>query len=147
MARGGDVALEFQETFSTRGYELLITPRVVAELRWLELYGNPTERDDAAVVFEKLRQWGVKPLDLSGTSQAIAWRFADALLRKRLIPEAELGDARVVGETAIADLPVLITFGKHLLDIDEDELYLALEEADLSRVSIVHPGRLLRAIR
>ncbi|MBI2925598.1 MAG: hypothetical protein HYY24_07830 [Verrucomicrobia bacterium] len=147
MARGGEVALDFQDTFRARGYELLITPRVVTELRWLELYGNSAERKEAGLAFTNLRQWSVKPVDLSSLAQAIAWRFADALMRKRLIPEGELGDARVLGETAVAGVPVLVTFDKHLLGVDDDELCLAADEADLPRVSIVHPGRLLRAIR
>jgi hypothetical protein len=36
---------------------------------------------------------------------------------------------------------------KHLLDIDEEVLLLALNEADLSPVHPVHPKRLLKALR
>ena len=36
---------------------------------------------------------------------------------------------------------------KHLLNIDEDALLLAFNEADLSPVRPVHPKRLLRVLR
>ena len=39
------------------------------------------------------------------------------------------------------------TAGKHLLDIDEDAVLLAFNEADLSPVHPVHPKRLLRVLR
>jgi hypothetical protein len=41
----------------------------------------------------------------------------------------------------------LVTSDKHLLNIDEDTLLLAFNEADLSPVRPVHPKRLLRVLR
>ena len=40
-----------------------------------------------------------------------------------------------------------MTSDKHLLDIDEDALLLAFNEADLAPVHPVHPKSLLRALR
>jgi hypothetical protein len=51
--------------------------------------------------------------------------------------------------TVLADagIPLLVTSDKHLLDIDEDALLLACNEADLPPVRPVHPKGLLRALR
>jgi hypothetical protein len=39
------------------------------------------------------------------------------------------------------------SFERHLLGLDAEALRLALDEADLPTVAIVHPGRLLSALR
>ena len=78
---------------------------------------------------------------------AIAARFAASLIRKQLLPEDQMGDARILSETALEGLPLLVTFDRHLPNVDEDELRLALDEADLLSVSVADPQRLLRAIR
>jgi len=147
IADAADVALDFLEVFRARGYELLIAPRVVAELRWLERYGAPSEKRLCSVVFSKMRDWSIKPFDLSEIARSIAVRFAESLILRALLPERELGDARILAETAVAGIAVLTTFDRHLLDIEEDALRLALEDADLTVVVVAHPKRLLRAIR
>ena len=48
---------------------------------------------------------------------------------------------------SLAQIPLLATSDKHLLDIDEDALLLAFQEADLWPVPPVHPKRLLKALR
>jgi len=40
-----------------------------------------------------------------------------------------------------------VTSDRHLLDIDDDRLLLAFNEADLAPVRPAHPKRLLRALR
>jgi hypothetical protein len=69
------------------------------------------------------------------------------LLRQRLIPEDEFNDGLILAETSLAEIPLLVTSDKHLLNIDEDALLLAFNEADLSPVHPVHPKRLLRVLR
>lgn len=147
MAAEREVALEFHETFQAMGYELVIAPRVVAELRWLEIHGSMPESQLAALALSKLSDGNIKPFDLSGVSLTVARQFAETLIRKQLLPDSELGDGRILGETAVAGVSVLVTFDKHLLDLDDNELRLALDEADLTMVNIAHPGRLLRALR
>ena len=51
------------------------------------------------------------------------------------------------GAKSLAEIPLLVTSDKHLLNIDEDALLLAFNEADLSPVHPVHPKRLLRVLR
>jgi hypothetical protein len=46
----------------------------------------------------------------------------------------------------VAQIPVLVTSDKHLLDIEEDSLLLLFNEADLLPVRAAHPRRLLSAL-
>ncbi len=147
LADGGEVAADFRETFRAHGYILAVTPWAVAELHLIEADAERNEAKLAARALDKLRTWGIKPFDLPEVSRAIARQFAQEAIRKRLLPPEELSDGRILAETAVAAIPVLVTFDKHLLDIDDDELRLALNEADLPTIAIVHPGRLLRALR
>ena len=77
----------------------------------------------------------------------IGERFVRGLLRQRLIPEDEFNDGLILAETSLAKIPLLVTSDKHLLDMDEDALLLAFNEADLAPVHPVHPKNLLRAMR
>ena len=94
-----------------------------------------------------LKRWDIKPFDLSTTAEAIAEQFARSLLRKSLLPADEWDDGLILAETSLAEIPMLVTSDKHLLDIDEDALLMAFNEADLPAVRPVHPKRLLKALR
>ena len=59
----------------------------------------------------------------------------------------EQNDGKILAQTSLAEIPLLVTSDKHLLNIDEDALLLAFNEADLSQVHPVHPKRLLRVLR
>ena len=52
----------------------------------------------------------------------------------------------ILAETALADIPALVTSDADLLDIDETKLALEFESADLPLVQICHPKRLLKAM-
>jgi len=62
-------------------------------------------------------------------------------------PDDEVNDGLILAETSLAGIPLLVTSDKHLLDVDEDALRLAFNEADLAPVHPVHPKSLLRALR
>jgi hypothetical protein len=64
-----------------------------------------------------------------------------------LIPVTEQNDGKILAQTPLVGIPMLVTSDKHLLDIDEDVLLLAFNEADLLPVHPVHPKRLLRVLR
>ncbi len=64
-----------------------------------------------------------------------------------LLPETERNDGKILAQTSLMGIPVLVTSDKHLLDIDEESLVLAFNEADLFPVHPAHPRRLLKAIR
>ena len=147
LAEKKDFAHEFREEFATRGYSFLIPPTVIVELDILATLGSSLQRSLADISLEKLAVWGCRPFTLSSTDLAIATRFAGRLLELRLIPETELNDGKILAQTSLAGIPLLVTSDKHLLDISEDALLLALNEADLPPVHPVHPKRLMRAVR
>jgi hypothetical protein len=148
LAREKDFAYEFLETFSARGYGLVLPPAAVYELHVIHSSsGRAEERDWAKAGLANLQRWRIKPFDLDGPSEAIAEQFARRLLHRRLIPDDEFDDGLILAQTSLAQIPLLVTSDKHLLDIDDDELLLAFSDADLFPVRPVHPKRLVRALR
>jgi hypothetical protein len=147
LAEGKDFAHDFKEVFQARGYDLLVPPTAAGELDVLGTYGGEPQKSYANRALEKLPAWGFQPFWLSSTHLAIAEQFTNRLMALRLVPEDEWNDGMILGETSVADIPVLVTSDKHLLDIDEDALLLAFQEADLLPVHPAHPKRLLRALR
>jgi len=69
------------------------------------------------------------------------------VLDSRLLPETEVNDGKILAQTSLAAIPLLVTSDRHLLDIEEEALLLAFNEADLTPVHPVHPKGLLRALR
>ena len=147
LAEGNDFAHDFREEFSNWGYSLLVPPTVLAELEALVMAGRAPQCHFANVALEELVAWECQPFALSATKLAIAHRFAERLLDLRLIPETERNDGKILAQTSLAQIPLLVTSDKHLLDIDEDALLLAFNEADLLPVHPAHPKRLLKALR
>ena len=148
LAESADFAHDFRETFQGRGYRLFLPPTALHELHTIFEYGaTPEDRELARLALVSLKSWHIQPLDLDSTAEAIARRFVQELLRRRLIPDEEFNDGLILAETSILEIPLLVTSDKHLLHIDEDALNLAFSEADLPAVHPVHPKALLRALR
>ena len=147
LAGEKDFAHAFKEEFSRRGYSLLVPPTVVAELAFFASLRNAPQREIASVALEKIGVWKCQPFTLSSTHLAIAFRFAARLMDASLIPESEQNDGKILAQTSLAKIPLLVTSDKHLLDVDEDALLLAFNDADLLPVHPVHPKRLLKALR
>ena len=148
LARKQDFAHEFREAFLEKSYELLLPPAAAYELHIIHADStDANERELAGIALVSLRLWRIRPFDLDSTSEAIAERFAQKLIHRGLVPEDELGDGLILAQTSLAQVPLLVTSDKHLLDIDEATLLLAFNEADLFPVRPVHPKRLLRALR
>ena len=147
LAEGNDFAHDFREEFVGRGYVLIVPPAVLAELQALILARRAPQCDFAAKALESLVTWDCQPFMLSATKLAIAARFAERLLDLRLIPETERNDGKILAQTSLMQIPLLVTSDKHLLDVDEDALLLAFNDADLPPVHPSHPKRLLKALR
>jgi predicted nucleic acid-binding protein len=147
LAGEKDFAHEFKEEFSNRGYSLLVPPTVVAELAFFASLKNAPQQDIANIALEKIALWKCQPFSLSSTQLAIAIRFAVRLVDSSLIPETEQNDGKILAQTSLARIPLLVTSDKHLLDVDEDALLLAFNDADLLPVHPSHPKRLLKALR
>ena len=147
LAAKKDFAHEFKEEFSRRGYSLLVPPTVVAELAFFASLKNAPQRDIANIALEKIGAWKCQPFALSSTQMAVAVRFAARLMESALIPETEQNDGKIIAQASLAEIPLLVTSDKHLLDVDEEALLLAFNDADLSPVHAAHPRRLLNAVR
>jgi len=148
LAEGKDFAHEFREIFQAKGYALVLPPTAAHELHVIFTDGeHEAERELARTALTSLMQWGIRPFDLDSTSEAIGEQFVRGLLELRLIPASEFNDGLILAETSLAGIPLLVTSDKHLLDIDEEALRLAFNEADLLPVHPAHPKNLLRALR
>ena len=147
LAGEKDFAHEFKEEFSSRGYSLLVPPTVVAELAFFASLKNAPQQGLANVALEKTSIWKCQPFALSSVQLAVATRFATRLMDATLIPETEQNDGKILAQTSLARIPLLVTSDKHLLDIDEDALLLAFNDADLLPVHPAHPKRLLKVLR
>ena len=148
LAGDKDFAHDFREIFQSKGYALVLPPTAVHELHVIFTDGDSeAERELARTGLTHLKQWGIRPFDLDSAAEAICEQFVRGLLGQRLIPEDEFNDGLILAETSMAEIPLLVTSDKHLLNIDEDALLLAFNEASLSPVRPVHPKRLLRALR
>jgi predicted nucleic acid-binding protein len=147
LAGEKDFAHEFKEEFSSRGYAMLVPPTVIAELAFFASLNNAPQREIANVALEKMSVWNCQPFTLSSTELAIAIRFAARLIDCSLVPETEQNDGKILAQTSLAKIPLLVTSDKHLLDVEEDALLLAFNDADLLPVHTSHPKRLLKALR
>jgi predicted nucleic acid-binding protein len=148
LAREKEFAHAFREDFQAEGYSLFAPPAVIIELHQLSQNGaTAAEQGLGLTALVSLRRWRLQPFDLDSTAEALAGQFARRLLQLRLLPAEEFNDALILGESALAEIPLLVTSDKHLLDIDESELQLAFHAADLPMVNPVHPRRLLKALR
>jgi predicted nucleic acid-binding protein len=147
LAGEKDFAHEFKDEFSSRGYSLFVPPTVIAELAFFSSMKDAPQHEIANAVLEKMSGWKCRPFTLSSTQLAIAARFAARLIDSSLIPETEQNDGKILAQISLAKIPLLVTSDKHLLDVDEDSLLLAFNEADLLPVHSSHPKRLLKALR
>jgi len=147
LAEGKDFAQDFREDFQRLGFELLVSPTAAGELNILSLHGHEPQKTFSSRALRSLRDWKCQTFTLSDTSLVIAELFSNRLLELGLIPMDEQNDGRILGETSLASIPLLVTSDKHLLDIEEESLLRALNEADLPLVHPVHPKRLLKALR
>lgn len=93
-----------------------------------------------------MRSWRLSPYDLKSVGLGITEQFSRKLMRLGLLPEGEFNDGLILAETALAEIPVLVTSDSDLLDIDKIALRLRFEEADMIPVQIVHPKLLLKAV-
>jgi hypothetical protein len=132
LARDSEFAHEFREVFQAKGYGLVLPPTAVYELHVIRAEGaSAAEREWATRALLNLKRWGIRPFDLDDTAEVIAEQFARNLLHNHLLPEDELDDGLILAQTSLAKVPLLVTSDRHLLDIDEDVLLMAFNEADL----------------
>lgn len=146
LADGKDFAHALREALQQRGVAFRVPPTVVQELTLLafNIRAAPEKRRLATVALRRLWGWGITPFDLVSVGHGITEIFAKKLIHQGLLPPEELNDGLIVAETALAEIPGLVTSDKHLLDIEPADLTAALKASDLAPVVICHPKRLLR---
>jgi hypothetical protein len=147
LAKPQDFAHDFREAFQSRGYALVLAPTVLFELEYLLTYGAAPHQELAQRASNKVGEWHLTPFGLPEVRHSIAEQFARRLQHHGIIPADEFNDGLILAETALAEIPLLVTSDKHLLGVDDDALLLAFHEADLVPVHPVHPKHLLRALR
>ena len=147
LADGKDFAHDFRETYQHKRYALVICPTVVAELYFLHDYGDVEESRLASLTLQGMASWDIQVFPLTCVQLEIARRFADTIRAHGLLPEAEINDARILAETAVAGISVVVSSDRHVLDVDQDALREACAEADLVPTFPASPRRLLRALR
>ena len=142
-----DFAHDFRETFLSKGYSLVVPPTAVQELvNFMDVAIAP-KAALAELALTSMLQWGIKPFDLISVERGITESFYNRLVRKRLLPEGEKHDGFILAETAIVEIPVLVTSDGDLLNMDGALLKITFDEASLAHVTPCHPKRLLRAAR
>jgi hypothetical protein len=124
-----------------------VPPTVVTELDFFTGLKSSPQQDLARIALERMRHWQCQPFLLTSTRITIALKFANRLIDASLIPDTERNDGKIPAQSSLAAIPLLVTSDKHLLDIDEDQLLLTFNEADLFPVRPSHPRRLLKALR
>ena|SRR5436305_14707897 len=151
LAAGLDFAHDFREDFQAKGYALLLAPTAAEEIWLIHRNRNHPQQRLATKALSDLTKWGIDLLELKShlqpVAKAIGRRFAGNLIDHGLLPATEVNDGIILAESALADIPVLVTRDQHLLNIEEVELLVCLQAADLPPVKPVHPRLLWRAIR
>src|SRR6266567_1217029 len=125
LADQKDFAHDFRQTYQHKGYALVVCPTVVAELYFLQEHGDAEEQRLARVALVRMVPWDVRVFPLTGVQLVIAWRFAAAVIARGFLPETEINYARILAETSVAAIPLLVSSDRHLLDIDQDALNIA----------------------
>ena len=146
LAAEKDFAHAFREGYQERGYSLRVPPTVIQELTYYAVEKRCAETPLAIKALQQMRHWHLLPFDLKSVGHGITEQFSARLIRAQLLPEHEFNDGLILAETALAFIPVLVTSDSDLLNIEEAELRVQFEDADLMPVQIFHPKRLSKAI-
>ena len=147
LAAQVDAAHDFRETFLAKGYALRLAPTAAQELINYHLHGPAGKRALATTALLNMHEWRITPFDLGGVGHDLAAIFAHRLIERGLLPPEEWNDGLILAETALAEIPILVTSDKHLLDMDDTVLRMELANADLFPVIPCLPKALLRAVR
>lgn len=146
LAAGYRFAVDFKKEFQRRNYALQVVPGVMAELSALAFKGNDDQRDRASVALDNLLGWGITPVVLTDVEKTYRKNFIAYVEARKILPRNEINDARILADSGIAQLPMLVTSDKGLLNADQVALSLAFEDAGLCAVTPAHPEKLYKAL-
>jgi hypothetical protein len=144
MAAGYGFAVEFRTTLQRKGYSLHCVPGVLAELNALTKDDDKTMRERATTALENLILWDISPVHLTDVEKKYRENFMNFVAERGVLPAGEVNDARILADTAISNIPLLVTSDAGILDADEKELDRAFDDAGLIRVKVARPKGLLK---
>ena len=144
LAAGHRFAVDFKEEFQRRKYALQVVPGVMAELSALALKGSDEQRNRASAALDNLLGLGITPIILTEVEKTYRKNFMSIVEERRILPAKEVNDARILADTGIAQIPLLVTSDGGILDADPFALSLAFEDAGLCVVRPAHPAKLAR---
>ena len=101
----------------------------------------------ASLSLARIGTWDIQAFPLTTLQSDLTRKFASAIIGQGLLPESEINDAFILAETAVAEIPLIVSSDNHLLNIEHETLRAICVEADLVPVFPVSPRRLLRALR
>jgi len=142
------VARDFRDVCLERGYSLWLPPTAVEELVYFSESRDVSRKRLATKALNNLLLWKVRPFQLDDLDRHFAKRFSRLLRDRGLLPDDEDNDGRILGETAISGISMLVTSDGHILDMDREQLKIAFADSDLTTaVAPIHPRMILTALR
>ena len=147
LALGLRVAHSFKDAFQARGYALKVPPTVMAEIAKLSVDGDDRQRELAVSTLKSLKEWKITPIILSDVENEYRKNFMSFVEERSILPSGEINDSRILAETSIGGVQVLVTSDKGILQADQAALSLAFDDAGLAVVTPAHPARLHKALR
>ena len=113
LADRKDFAHEFREAYQRKGYALVISPTVVAELYFFHRHGDAEERRLASLALGGIIAWDIQAFPLTSIRLDLARRFSSTIIARGLLPESEINDAFILAETAVAEIPLVVSSDRH----------------------------------
>jgi predicted nucleic acid-binding protein len=148
-ARGRDFAVAFIENAQRHGFSLHITYTVAAELDYISQNGTADEQEAATTSLNSmLNAWDIKPIDPTDLELDYRKNFVAIVAERNVLPPGEVNDARILAETAIASISMLVTSDQHILSAGSDpELWAAFSDAGLENVTPVSCAKMAAALQ
>ena len=138
-------AVSYFKVFKRQGFSFFLPPTAAIELEYLASADfEPSKQGPALIALESLHLWGIVPFNILPHEHGLAEGFARDLIRAGYVPEDEFHDGLILAETAIRQIPYLITSDSHLTDIDRKTLIGKLRAKDLFPTLPLKPDTALR---
>ena len=147
LAAGEGFAKSFVEKYQARGYDLRVPPTVLIELAYFATRGEGEKQRLAEIALKAMRGWRITPIVMSDMERRQRENFVTYVQDRRLLPPKEEHDALILAEVSVSDFNALVTSDRPLLESDHDGMAIAFNDAGLSPVAIVHPARMVKALR
>ncbi len=128
------------------GWICRVSPTAIQEMFFHHKRKTPPQFALAEKTLRNLQAWKIGPFDLVPVGHGITEQFVRKLIYKGFLPEDEENDGYILAETALVDIPVLITSDSHLLNIPRKSLSAELDASDLPDVQVFRPDQFLKVI-